>query len=68
MGEFRVIAIRIKGKGNKLVVESLGQSPRGTRFIIGTKRINTSGLSKGDLKHQVEQAALELIPTTLPFE
>lgn len=68
MGKHKVIAIRIRGKGDNLVVESLGQAPRGTRFIIDTIKIDTKGLSKGQLKKQVEEAAYKIIPVPLPFD
>lgn len=64
----KVIALRIKGKGKDLTIESLGQSPRGTRFIIGTVKIDQSGLENSALKRAVEEAALTLIPVPLPFE
>lgn len=64
----KVIAIRVKGKGDELVVESLGQSPRGTRYIIQTIKIDTAALTPKSLKAEVEKAALQLIPVPLPFD
>lgn len=46
-----------------MVVETLGQSPRGTRFIIRSRRFSLEGKSPSEVKQLVAKEVIELLPS-----
>lgn len=57
----KTVALRLRAKGGVVVLERMGQAPRGQRFIIDSASVSKSGRTKAEFKAAVDLATKELL-------
>jgi len=56
----KIVAYKLDGRRDGILVSSLTQSPRGTRVISGSVSVDTKGKSKEELERALEEAFKQL--------
>lgn len=57
----KTVGLRLRGKGGNVVVERMGQSPRGQRFIIDSVQVSKEGKTKAEFRAAIQVATKELL-------
>lgn len=61
----RIVAIQVKEERGEMVINLLGQTPRGTRFIIKSAKAGSANAPKAELKRELDKAIRGLLPEEL---